>query len=445
MKKFTIALLVISQAASSFAADTSPGSGYPYLAEANCRGDIRTPPNTSISYNKECNVGFVFPQTVGSMKLIPRPSEALRICPAFREALDSIQKYNVSINKLLTLADNTSDEALRERYYENIKSLRALQSGTSEQFEKLEAMRINVTFKNEAGELVEAANALNPESGIQFQEAPVAQGRLSYNVVSAVDPSTLRLDAILKTSIPGNNSVIEANQGSVDFAGSLQGEMILSLAGACPFIDFDSAKNPVINKEKMSQTIVANYTYAIPSQTSAGYSATLNITEAFKVLKDHLTTKSETSRHEVLNSFVEGNASQVLDIRLWTAEGDTSMGTDTLSSVMKLDMGTNLTDRFLKFLETNGFLQSGVPDYEAATTTSVDRTYVRQVCHSSSKWFGIKRSSSCANVPYTVKVPVTSSSQQWVDLEKNTNLTFSDRAEINSIIYRTHTSTFELN
>jgi hypothetical protein len=433
------------------AEDLPTNSGYPYLAESNCSKSVKLPKNSGgILFNKDCTVGFVYPERVGTAKLVPRASSALTLCPQLSKMKKEIQEY-IEIRQVWRKRLLTASAAETDKIFAVIEQINKLEADSRSQLDRIEAMRVNVTFENRVEKTVNEAQRINQEvfgDSVRFQAAPISAGRLQYLVESPGD-LTRDFKAVLSTAIPGNEKSVNADQGEVDFNGALQGEMALTLNGACPFIDTvvnpkDNKKYLTINDQKLNHTITANYTYAVPVQSSAVYTASLNGVAALSSLQRRAGVTEKFFKSDVTDAFLNSTAENILSIQIDNLETPETDDLDRFRSFLTADIADRLTQRFMAVLEQNKLVIAGPAAFIQPEVKDATMTGVRRECRSSSSFFGFQSSSRCYDVPYTYQVPAANVAEMISKIQQGWNVVIEEHSVLNQIIYRRGTSAFAL-
>jgi hypothetical protein len=196
-----------------------------------------------------------------------------------------------------------------------------------------------------------------------------------------------------------------------------------------------------IDEAHMNQTIIANYTYAIPTVSAAGYKASLDASKALKLFKTQYGTRTQFTRNDFVNTMINDHVSNIFQWDLYNFEGDLS---DDLKAVLKTDVASRLTDKFMKSLQDLNLVQGAPPALTVPDPGNVNEVQTRRECHSSGGFFGLFSSSSCYDVPYTVQVAHAGEGELTVKDNEILKMKFEEAVEINGIIHRKGTSSFKL-
>lgn len=432
-------------------ADVPNGSGYPYLAESNCLKSAKIPENSGgILFNRDCSVGFVLPEAIGRATLMPRASANLRLCDSLAEMQDEVVNYNQIIKSWKAKLKNTATVEEAQKIKALIQDILELQKDAKRSVDRIEGMRVNVTFENRGSAPVHAAQELNKEifgDSVRFQAVPISQGRLQYIVASPNSDEGIDFQTVLKSTIPGNDRIINGDQGEVDFNGAIQGELTLTLSGACPFIEKVKSGGKTylsLNEQAVNQTITATYTYAVPVQSSVSYKATLDAKAALTSLQERTAVTEKFNRNEFVNSLVDSQGSQKISITISKHEMPEGESLEQFSSMLKSGIAERLTTQLLDILAKNNYVTAGIPAFVVpeAKTDSIEA--IRRECRSSSSLFGLMKSSRCYDVPYRITVDVANRARLFTELATSWNFPIEESAEMTEIIYRRNTSTFNL-
>jgi|GEM_PF-6328435 len=447
MLKSKLFLSLLMLAPQAYATAPS-GSGYPYIAESNCKKNAKVPENSGgILFNRECTIGFVLPENVGQATLTPRASASLRLCDNLAAMQDEVIGLNDLIKPWRQELKDSKDLQRTKEIVETIKELKALQTESLRQLDHIEGMKVNVLFENKIANTVNRAQELNAGDGIIYQAAQISQGRLQYIVASPANEDGIIFGTVLKSTLPGNGRVIDGDQGEIDFSGAAQGELTLSLAGACPFVKKEKKQNQTfltIDQQAMNHTITANYTYAIPVIATASYTASLDIKAAFGSLIGRTATTEKFNRSEYVDSLVNTEGSNALQIHISKLEIPAGSTNDKFEEMIKDGIAERLTQRFLDILKEQKYVTAGAPEFKQPEAMTDSKSIMTRQCRSSSSLWGIIRSSSCYDVPYTVTVDVANRAQVFSNLVTQWNVPITENVEINDIIYRRNSSTFNI-
>lgn len=424
-------------------AKAQEGSGYPYLAQSSCVLTSKIPKNSGgILFNKDCSVGYVFPEKIGSARIMPRPSGALRLCDQFQSMLEEYSGYLDIVKSLQSKLKNARPDEIQD-LVKYIAEVKALQTESKAQLDNIEAMRINVIFENSIARTVAEAqriNRLSVQSGIVFKQVPITEGKLEYIVEDPSQSSARMLKSVLSTSIPGNRRKISDNQAEVDFNGAIQGEMALTLSGACPFVEKverSGKKYLTINDSKLNQTISANYTYAVPVISSAGYEAKIDGKKAIDLMQNEYGVNRQFSKEQWVQSLIENQVSHVLTINIWQLENN------QLQDIIVNDVAERLGQKVLDFVEQNKVISREIPKLNVPESGRIAETRTKRECRAK-KFLWFDTGIDCFDVPYSVEVSVDGTGTLWSSIKESIQAEFSEKVTMNQIIYRTNTATFEL-
>lgn len=442
--KYMKLLMALSIGAPALQVKAADLSGYPYLAKSGCKQNINIPENSGgILFNKGCTVGFVFPERIGKATLTPRPSSALILCESYKSMLEEYDGYRDVILELQKKLKRASADEVA-KLAESISKMQVLRQGAKAELDNIEAMQVNVLFENSGVKMVNEAVKINPNAvaaGMVFQQAQIAEGRLSYIIEDPNKEKAVNLKSVLSTSVPGYNHKEIGNIGEVEFNGAITGELALTLSGACPFVDkVQEGKRTflTVNKDKLNRTITANYTYAVPVQSSFGYEAELDVKKAMDQFIKEAGVNRKFSTEKWGESLAKLQTSEIVKIHKWNLEGKPE------GNVVLKDITERFSKRFLEILEENKVLKREIPGLVVNAPGEIPVTHTGVACHRSSSFFGFRTSLRCNDIQYVVQSPVAGFGDIRSGLENKMSVLLKEAVEENSIIYRKNTATFNL-
>ncbi|MBC87593.1 MAG: hypothetical protein CL677_10500 [Bdellovibrionaceae bacterium] len=313
----TLALLVNTQWAT---ASEAPAM----FTDCADRVHIRAPENSAGYYFSEsCNTVYVLPPLRGDIE-VSRPTRTTntRLCSLVNTAIDSnkyyekkVKKINKKIERLQRsqssnnsldpwtigepsddldddlIADDPVEEEI-DRLNEKLRNAIKILIADNKEYSSIEGPKMTMTVLADTMSLVEEFKRKN--RGINFQPMPISKGVLSFinsstntgeaKAALSWGVAGLNVDSGFFTGLkPGDLAQPAVTTNShVLFSGAVTGQVVLSLIGACPFVDESGSMPEAIDARDMAGYLATSVDYTYNVMVNRSYEAEYNLSELFK-------------------------------------------------------------------------------------------------------------------------------------------------------------------
>lgn len=440
--------LIAALAVGAMVAPAAQAENFPFIAPK-CNVSIVSPDNSDVTYmNDDCKQVYVLPPTVGEVKIhaISKMSNR-KLCAALFDAYEQFRGYSADYNSIIKEATEKMSleevEVLERRKAIVKEAIATVYQG----LEKVPVANVQATYTRPSnnswiGEYLKLNPNLGADYGIKFHAAPISEGYISFKGTTPKD-TKFDLPAVLELDIPGISPPDADGKAMVDIKrmnGSMSGNMTLSLAGMCEYLENEPNAE---NVQDLTSYFTANFNYAVPVLSWAGYKARLDTDSAIHTLVDSTQNRTQFSTDDYAKLLAEGKASESFTFEATEMEQETPAFSDEVKTNFFKDLQTEvrsrLAARLLEQLKSVGFLEEMKLELaKAPEPGSVTTTHVNHWCHHHVFWWG-----HCGNYTYQVTVPRGSSASVWLEKTNNTNFSNTEEVSSRSIIYRRHTGTFE--
>lgn len=236
---------------------------------------------------------------------------------------DMSEEYEIILARF-NAKSNQYNEALLPMFdlLERLTSLNGQVMDLYREYVKLEGGTGQITWTIPWDELLEKYRSNNPKLVVNWQRLPIKESELLATVNSANTGTELsNIPAIKYAAIPGaknsgfsgmgsggkietaQSSPSPYNQANIIFGDGISGQIVLTLAGACPYFDgIDERSNVDLNE--LSQLITANLIYSFEIATRRSYTATYNLSSLLQKVEKKAKRGglfSTSSSHSILH------------------------------------------------------------------------------------------------------------------------------------------------
>lgn len=388
------------------------------------------------------------------------------------EAKHDLSEFrNIEYKKLRASADDATEQhellsakfsAQRNRYTDAIAPMLEIQDRLMElnlktmelyqEYSKLEGATGQIIWSIQWDSLLEEYRRLNPNLRVNWMPLPIKEAELISTIKNQETGIELANISALKSAlIPGakvtgfagmgrGDKVASAqiepsgnNGASIVFGNSISGQIVLTLAGACPYFDGIGDRTSV-NINDLTKTVVANLIYTYELAVRRSYTATYNLSELLKKIEQKTQRGgffSTSSAHSILN---DNDSTAWFSIRF---DANTSEFNHTEEEQKKLtrELKQELMDKAMsQFAILNAGSASAPPvpeftDSGAATAAGALRSCWHHYCQAASAIIGVSnsifgRSNAAANFHRNNSAWVTEHINGLQFVSRSSTLTF---------------------
>ncbi len=419
---------------------------YPFVAP-NCSIAIVQPDNASGYYmSEDCKQVYVLPPAEGTVNIVAaEPSSNMDQCTDYDYAIKEKARINVMLS---SLRDRLVSKGLNPAQIEEIKNqIQFLKEERITMFDDLKDVpttTIQVVYRRPnvnswIGNYLQFNPNLGAEKGIRFFPAPIAESYVSFTAKQS-DGDSHPVSPVLSANIKGlhavNSKTGEFEMDVVKMNGSMSGQIVLGLAGACQY-----RNKPV--SESVAAYLVSNITYTVPVMSWAGYVATLNSDTAIRNLVHSWQNRTHFSVSEASDFVSTGTAGTAFSFEVTDFLESSPFDEEARANFFAERMAAaqeRLTNRLLEQMATAGFLEMNekIDKATAPEPGYIDEVMSGRSC--SKSFFGLRN--RCSSYTYTVRVPQGSSADSLIEKVNETNFTNTETVTLREIFYRVHTGTF---
>ena len=272
-----------------------------------CKGlRVQPVPNgAGVYFSEDCKSAYVLPPNRGNLEITAMTvTENLGLCPAVEASVKIIARQFAELERLsreLSGEDHghgsESDlfppkrgprkdakqlaDAIREA-----QEIAASLEKSLETYSGIEGSRAQAVLGAEHQHLTEKYQTANPK--LQMMPIPIASSEIRFS--RQVSTSDVLLPVLLGFSAPGKPVVNgePGSDGAALFGGIASGQVVLSLAGACPFYDKDGRRMKVekLNAKSLSPYFNAKVDYTYHLAVHRAYQASFDARGFFKQLQE---------------------------------------------------------------------------------------------------------------------------------------------------------------
>lgn len=377
--------------------------------------------------DKDCKVIYVKPPRYGISKVTAgAPTMLMGVCKAYLRGLAKYSELNKDNEDLEDKGRDAADEARisgvqNDVLFDDILGglnntntyLTRLTNGLSAN--QSVALTAQLTLTTSWDQLVKQYKEANQDiidsKQIEIRKLPIQLGVVTYASRISDDESYLGLTALNPVVSSVIHSVDDINLNGQRVGGStpstgiakmsttLNAQIALNLAGACPFSDGASQLLPKDFPKHLSAYIAPNYTYYYKVQTQSIYRIKINSDMVSKVIEENITNVGQLDSTTLASKLFNHEGSSAVTIE--TIEGyDSSKVPDDIKSTLKGKIVEALSIKMLASIGTlDKILPNGVEPKEPLNAVSQIKRSSR---HCRRKWWG-GRSCHTHNYSITVK------------------------------------------
>lgn len=488
MKKTNLILSVFLIAGPIAFADQETGGQFAVLKpEEAC--EVKIPEGRSSSqvyFSHDCKTAYVLP-SLNMKKTIMQPylTADHRVCHRFEQVLSrtdgydaKISKLDLAISKLQDQLAEVSDENEVARLEKQIVTLVKMRKDWSDEknkalepFYKTRALRTQITAMSDQMDEVAAfqlanISAISSDGKIvptRFVPAHITNSILAISKVDDTDETVLNIDFPSRRYIPTEEER-EGYKGQTTFLemnGALSGIIDLSAVTYCSNLKLlgkEVTSDLDVLKEVFHKAVAINNDFSVRVQSGVK----LHMVSSVKTL-DFLSElsneirNSEFRRDEFVGVLMSGKLANMLevsiddkgsniDLKELLLKGDSEIEEEGVSTIGML---------FGKFIQQHldtveskltklGLLEK-VNEVRAKEIQAGSRTEVagyREVCKTSSKYFGLKKTKHCSTSPVYVQVKVDGISRILKENSDSSEIRSEMLIQTNQTLAIKHTSTF---
>ncbi len=485
-KKLIINVLLVT---SSFAfADQQTGGQFAVLKpELACEVKIpqgRT--SSQVYFSHDCKTAYVLP-SLNMKKTIMNPylTADHKICDRFEQVLNRTEGYDAKISKLdnelsrlQDLLAQASDEEVITKLERQITLLSKMKKDWSDEktkalepFFKTRALRTQITAISDQMDEVAAFQTANIDAistdgkiiPTRFVPAHITNSILAISKVDTSDETVLNVDFPGKKYIPTEDekSIYSTGTTFLEMNGALSGIVDLSAVTYCTSLKLlgkSASSDSSDLKEVFHKAVAINNDYNVRVQSGVKLHmiSRIKTLDFLSELKNEI-RNSEFRRDEFVGVLMSGKLANMLEISI----DDKGSNIDLKELLLKSDSEveeegmTTIGMLFGKFVQQHldtieskltklGLLEkvneARAKEIQAGTRTEV--AGYREVCTSSSSFFGLKKSSHCSTHPVYVTVKVDGISKLLKENSDNTEMLSEMLIQTNQTLSVKHTSTF---
>lgn len=334
-KNIKVVLILALQTLVPALAFAGPPVKYPNCAKSL---QVKAVPNGSgVFFDETCSVAYVLPPMQGKLEINGlTPNTNLRLCASYEQSMTILESnwahlkaVSDQINQSLkpktndsSIGDDTSidgsgpvsspapqvvvvDPRLDQEYQSTLARIVQTQQAMALFENDKKGVAVGkINYFTNWNELVEKYKDLNPK--IHFERLPLEAGRIVFarkvgatgeNVTGAVAHT---VQGIENTSGILPDGTLQSTSGAVIMSDAVSGQVVLNLAGACPFVK--NGKMPAdISSSQVDAYLAANFQYRYSLQSLKTYTASYNLASIAKHIQENrssggfFSTKTENS------------------------------------------------------------------------------------------------------------------------------------------------------
>lgn len=455
MKSLSRISLAALMALGAPAVHAEESQGYlPVALGSACNYQVMVPEN-SMGYipSEDCKTIYILPQATAEFE-VPSflPTANTLLCSGLEAYLKTQSRINEDIQRLVEQVFKTQSRSQRAVIQAKIDALEKYKKLGSDIYKGKEGALAQLVFKSVTDQSTINKWALaNLEimraSGVNFAPATIGTSVLTFSSATTEDKETA---ALIRHSIPGLKVQEDGDYKSVLFNGSLSGQVVFSLYGACSLLSktpksLDEVNTVKYDSQKAGASLIVNREFQVPTRTKMSYRAKLNQEQSILYLQEFMQTRPNSfTVSEFLDQKSEADLKNLVEF-----EVETNMLSQQQAAnwdKIKANVYTEVTTRLVKTLADAlvGLKKLDIVPLnrtEAPAAGVVQQPHTRRSC-SSSSIFGITYSSSCGDETYYVPVLVAGRSDlmdvQKLDLKVN----LTESMKMNDIYNHTFTQAF---
>lgn len=442
--------------------------------------------SSQVYFSHDCKTAYVLP-SLNMKKTIMQPylTADHRICDRFEQVLSRVDGYDakitkldVEISKLQDLLAEAAEESEINKLEKKIVMLTNMKKDWSEEkskalapYYKTRALRTQITAMSDQMEEVAAfqvanVNALSTDGKViptRFVPAHITNSILAISKVDDSNETVLNVDFPSKQYVPTEDEKGVYGKGTIflEMNGALSGIVDLSAVTYCTslkLLEKDVSSDFADLKEVFHKAVAINNDFNVRVQSGVKLHMVSNVKtiEFLSELKNEI-RNSEFRRDEFVGVLMSGKLANALEISIddkgssidlkeLLLKSDSEVEEDGVSTIGLL-IG-KFVQQHLDTIESKliklGLLEQ-VNEVRAKEIQAGSRTELagyREVCQSSSSFFGLKKSRSCSTHPVFVEVKVDGISKLLKENTDNSELHSEMTVQTNQTLTVKHTSTF---
>lgn len=350
----------------------------------------------------DCKTGYVLPPAKGTVVLSGlSPTFSLRQCAPFESALNMVEQSYAQADQLLkdywkpaTKKGSSSNSPLGPNLglggggplgsggrqgaggnpqdsedsrranimtqYRKAMEVAEEAQGFLEPFKAIEGATGQMTFTANWDKLVSAYQQANPQ--IRFERLPLSNQALSYTRKLSTD--AVNMPAAFKIQIPGVAAINLDGRGNggdsnVVFGEAISGQVVLSLAGSCPFYNnvTKTLKSRVAGTE-LSSHFSANVQFEFNLQAKRNYHASYNLAQLMKRIQESGSNGGFFSSSSYSKLLIERKSDDWFQFSSEDEDPRFAYDLDSLRASVKADLINRVTR---SIVEMNGGDATSVP------------------------------------------------------------------------------------
>lgn len=488
MKKMNLILGLFVFATQTTVADQQTGGQFAVLKpEDAC--EVQIPEgrvSSQVYFSHDCKTAYVLP-SLNMKKTIMQPylTADHRICHRFEQVLartdgydEKISKIDLAITKLQDQMAEAKDDSEVLRLEKQINSLIKMKKDWSDEkikalepFYKTRALRTQITAMSDQMDEVAAFQLANlnviPTNGkitpTRFVPAHITNSILAISKVDETDETVLNIDFPSRRYIPTEEEKESYKTGTtfLEMNGALSGIVDLSAVTYCSNLKLlgkEVSTDLEDLKEVFHKAVAINNDYNVRVQSGVKLHmvSSVKTLDFLSELKNEI-RNSEFRRDEFVGVLMSGKLANMLevsiddkgsniDLKELLLKGDSEIEEEGVSTIGML---------FGKFIQQHldtveskltklGLLEK-VNEVRAKEIQAGTRTEVagyREVCKTSSKYFGLKKTKHCSTSPVYVQVKVDGISRLLKENSDSSEIRSEMLIQTNQTLAIKHTSTF---
>lgn len=418
---------------------------YPFVAPR-CMTSISQPANASgFHMSEDCSQVFVLPPSEGTVEVVAASETSnLGMCESYDKQIVERGKIEDILSSLREeLSNKSTSEKRRKEIVDIINFLNAEKDALFNDLRDIPTMSVQVVYSRKQLnhwilEYIDRNIEIVRTRGVNFLPAPITEAYLSFTG-EAEDGKRHPMSPVVSAKITGLHPTGVNGEYQMDVVkmnGSMSGQIVLSLSGACPY------RGQPIN-DNIAAHLVSNVTYTVPVMSWAGYVAKLDTNTAIESLVKAWQTRTQFSVSEASSLVSKGTADSAYNF-IVTDYTESGIFSDEAKNDFFAERSQaaldRLTNRLLDQLAIAGYLEM---TEKSASPVAPEPGYVDEVMsgRSCSKGlFGLIK--SCSNYTYTVRVPQGTSAQTVLERVNNTTFVNEESVALREIFHRVYTGTF---
>ncbi len=466
MKKLSLmaSALLISQLFTTIAHADNSNAFMPFLAPDHCR-DVpafafdSSVEKTKYFFNRDCTAVFLVPPSVGTVEVTdPAPTTSMGLCPAVAANVTTLNTISAKIQALSDLFNK--DQLDVDTFQAKVAKLNEIQSKLQGTYTNLAGITAKVRFRNSLNEEYMAKffatnrAYLNQRSTkMSVLEAPISSSYLSFNAIIPGQTKAYEGNPVLSSNVVGllsnANEKSEARE-SIRFDGAADGFVVLNLNASCPLFtgtDFKDLNTLKINKERLSNYLVATQTYTVPTLSGFGYNAELKVEDTTRTIFQQQGVNSKFSAEDVVTAAIKGNYENNFTFKSWTyfdsaTQEPVTQVSQFISADAKEKIKTGMIASYLAKLVQLGYLTPAFKPIETPKAGVDTETRSRTAC-TSKTFLGVEYDHECHPEYYQVNFDRSGHSYQYMEVMQGLGSTvFVDQVEYLAPVSRVFTSGF---